>query len=209
MTVFPRQSVEIADNFQPSLEPGVEADAVPSDAGTPGSALAALRSGLSGEGSSDISLRPRAVSGENPDSPVLRPRIRRREPARSPERSPAPSVRPSAPINNNRLAVPNTSIPVGSGSSSTIFAPPRGGAGAPPAPPSRAQALGLYYRVFVDAADPFVQDEVKAVVPDAFRTRFEGRTVMQVGAFPTEDEAEDRQQLLENNNLDARVEYIR
>ncbi len=206
VTVFPSQSIEIADNF----DPGVEADEseVSPNAGAPGSALAALRSGLSGGSTADMAIRPRAVTGENPDSPILRPRIRRQsEPENTPE--PEPSVRPSAPINNNRLAVPNTSIPVGSGSSSTIFAPPTGGVGGPPAPPSRAQALGLYYRVFVDASDPFMQDEVKSVVPDSFRTRFEGRTVMQVGAFPTEDEAEDRQRLLEDNGLDARVEYIR
>ncbi len=209
ITVFPRQSVEVADNFQPV----VAADSVPFEAGAPGSALAALRAGLASEGSTDVALGPRAVTGENPDSPVIRPRSRRREPEgtpeRAPERTPEPSVRPSAPINNNRLAVPSASIPLGSGSSSTIFAPPSGGVGSPPAPPSRAQALGLYYRVFVDAADPFMQDEVKAVVPDAFRTRFEGRAVMQVGAFPTEDEAEDRRRLLEDRNLDAQVEYIR
>ena len=69
--------------------------------------------------------------------------------------------------------------------------------------------MGLYYRVFVEAGDPFVQDSVREVVPDAFRTRFEGRTKMQVGAFPTEGEAEERRRLLERNNFDVRVEYIR
>ena len=76
------------------------------------------------------------------------------------------------------------------------------------APSSRAQALGLYYRVFVEATDPYVQDDVRSVVADAFRTSFEGRTVMQVGAFSTEVEAEDRRQLLEDYNFDARVEYL-
>ncbi|MEO1621360.1 MAG: DUF1565 domain-containing protein [Cyanobacteria bacterium J06632_3] len=167
-------------------------------AGSPGAALQALQSGLA--------IRPRAVTEENPDSPgsLLRNRRRRRE-----ENIRPTEARPALPRNNNRLAVPNTSIPIGSGSSATIFSPPTAGGGAPPAPPSRAQALGLYYRVFVEASDPFEQDSVREVVPDAFRTRFEGRTVMQVGAFPTEREAEERRELLEDNNFDVRVEYIR
>ncbi|MEL6551864.1 MAG: DUF1565 domain-containing protein [Cyanobacteria bacterium J06621_11] len=170
-------------------------------AGAPGSALQALQSGLA--------LGPRAVTGENPDAGSLIRNRRRRRPAETEselEGRPAPPM--NNPVNNNRLAVPNTAIPIGSGSS-TVFSPPSGGAGAPPAPPSRAQALGLYYRVFVEASDPFVQDEVREVIPDAFRTRFEGRTVMQVGAFPTEDEAEERKDILEDNNFNVRVEYIR
>ncbi len=191
-------------------------------AGAPGAALAALRAGTpnaGGESSSALSsgvpiAASRAASDARDDSPTIRPRRIRnprpdREPENRPGRSPSrPESRPAPPSNNNRLAVPNSSIPIGGGSG-TIFSPPRGGVGSPPAPPSRAQALGLYYRVFVNASDPFMQDEVRSVVPDAFRTQFEGRTVMQVGAFPTEDEAEDRQRLLEDYDLDARVEYIR
>ena len=32
---------------------------------------------------------------------------------------------------------------------------------------------------------------------------------MQVGAFPTEEEAEERQRILEDNGFNARIEYIR
>ena len=180
-----------------------ETDAIP--AGAPGSALAALQAGLTnGEAPPIVALGPRAVTGGNPDSPVLPPRNRRERPERQEEEA-RPEIR--RPINNNRLAVPNSNIPIGGGGSSTVFSPPNGDG--PPAPPSRAQSLGLYYRVFVEASDPFVQDDVRDVVPDSFRTRFEGRTMMQVGAFPTEEEAEERKRLLERNNFDARVEYIR
>ncbi len=174
-------------------------------AGAPGSALAALRSGVT----SETVLASRAS-----DSSAIRPRIIRSRPEREPERERLPErvsepfVNPAPAVNSNRLAVPSSSIPIGSGASA-VFAPPIGGAGSPPAPPSRAQALGLYYRVFVEASDPFMQDEVKEVVPDAFRTLFEGRTVMQVGAFPSEDEAQDRKRLLEDYDMEARVEYIR
>ena len=208
----PDEAAEVA----PQLE--MEADITNGDipAGAPGSALAALQSGLpSQETPPIVALAPRAVTGGNPDSPSLPPRnirnrnIRnRRDSSPRREEEARPEIR--RPVNNNRLAVPSSNIPIGSGSSSTIFSPPSGGGvGSPPAPPSRAQSLGLYYRVFVEASDPFVQDDVKEVVPDAFRTRYEGRTMMQVGAFPTEEEAEERKRLLERSNFEARVEYIR
>lgn len=191
-------------------EPLVEADAIEADAieadalptaGAPGAALAALRSG--------VPIASRAMSDGNPDSFRIRGRRRRPTVEPQPEVSPTAPVRPSSSGSNNRLAVPSSEIPIGSGGSSVIFSAPQSGVGAPPAPPSRAQALGLYYRVFVEASDPFIEDDVKNVVPDAFRTNFEGRSVMQVGAFPTEGEAEDRRRLLEDNGLDVRVEYIR
>lgn len=198
------------ETFEADAQPELEADTVPGEipAGAPGSALAALQSGLPNRGDVPpiVGLGPRAVTGGNPDSPVLPPRNRRRDRTEREEEA-RPEIR--RPVNNNRLAVPSSNIPVGSGGSATVFSPPSGGVGSPPAPPSRAQSLGLYYRVFVEASDPFVQDDVREVVPDSFRTRFEGRTMMQVGAFPTEEEAEERKRLLERNNFDAQVEYIR
>ena len=196
-----------AESMEPVTAADASSESIPD--GSPGAALAALRS--------SVSLAPRAVTEENPDSPILqrrRDRLRREEMNRedieqeeiNTRREP---VNAPIPINSNRLAVPSSQIPLGSGSSSTIFSPPTGGVGGPPAPPSRAQALGLYYRVFVEASSPFEQDEVREVIPDAFRTRVDGRTVMQVGAFPTEEEAEDRQRILENNGFNARIEYIR
>ncbi len=202
---------------EPAIEP-ISSAAAPDEAvgeilpGAPGSALAALSAGVGSEVKAER-------NSDTPGSLLLNLRRRRREernaipaaaPTASPTRRPvlsSPNISP--PTNSNRLAVPSSSIPVGSGSSSVIFSPPNGGAGAPPAPPSRAQALGLYYRVFVEASDPFVQDAIRSVVPDAFRTRFEGRAMMQVGAFPTEEEAEARRRLLEENNYNALVEYIR
>ncbi len=214
----PTETAEAIARLKSNSPAELEADAISETilAGAPGSALAALQAGLSGREAPPIvvALGPRAVTGGNPDSPVLPRRNRNdrnesEQPVREEAEQASPEIR-RPPVNSNRLAVPSSSIPIGSGSSSTVFSPPSGGgAGSPPAPPSRAQALGLYYRVFVEASDPFVQDDVKEVVPDSFRTSFEGKTMMQVGAFPTEEEAEERKQLLERNNFDARVEYIR
>ncbi len=186
-----------------------EADAIAQTIpdGAPGAALAALRSGLTGrEAPPIVALGPRAVTGGNPDSPVLPTRNRINRPAQEAIEEAAPEV--SVPFNSNRLSVPSDAIPIGSSDSNTFFSPP-GFIGIAPSSTfsSRAQALGLYYRVFVEASDPSAQDNVKKVVPDAFRTQFEGRTMMQVGAFSTEKEAEERQQLLERRNFDAQVEY--
>ena len=196
----PESQLAIGGNSAASAEPA---------AGAPGSALAALRSGIT----SETLLASRAS-----DSSAIRPRVLQSRPESEsesesfPDPTSEPSVYSAPAVNNNRLAVPSSSIPLGSGASA-VFSPPQGGGGggvgSPPAPPSRAQALGLYYRVFAEASDPVIQDEVRDIVPDAFRTQFEGRTVMQVGAFPTEDEAKDRKRLLEDYNIDVRVEYIR
>ncbi len=221
------RSEEIADlppiaaavQQQLALEPTVEADAVADSNqipdGAPGAALQALRSGLSTGTSPAAQLltrdipRPRILT-ENQDLNHQDPNnsVPSDLPAARPL-APSPLPMNSPPVNVNRLAVPNASIPVGSGESNTAFlAPSNSVGGGGRSFLSRAQALGLYYRVFVEASDPFVQDEVRAVVPDAFRTNFEGRMVMQVGAFPTEDEARARKQLLEDNNFNVRVEYL-
>jgi parallel beta-helix repeat protein len=183
-------AVAVEENADLVAQAGAEAVADLRPAGSPGAALEALQAGLA--------LAPRAVTGDNPEESVLEPRGRRDRPERRLEESAAPP-----PVNNNRLAVPNSAIPLGSGDSVTSFLPPGSSASA-----SRAQALGLYYRVFVEASDPYEQDEIRSVIPDAFRTSFDGRTVMQVGAFPTEEEAEDRKELLEDNDFDVRVEYM-
>lgn len=207
----PAEITEAVESSKSNSQPEPEADAIAPTipAGAPGSALAALQSGLVGrEAPPLVALGSRAVNGGNPDSPVLPTRNREDQPVREDSEAVRPEV--SRPYNNNRLAVPGDAIPIGSGGSTTFFSPP-GFSGIAPSSTftSRAQSLGLYYRVFVEASDSSVQDDVKEVVSDAFRTQFEGRTMIQAGAFPTEEEAEERKQLLERNNLDAQVEYIR
>lgn len=229
LPVVQTRSEEIADlppvssPQQMASDPTVEADAVAGSNqipdGAPGAALQALRSGLSTANSQDNSQNPSQLIARD----IPGPRIltddqdpnndsNHNVPSDLPAARPlAPSQPPinSAPVNVNRLSVPNASIPLGSGESNTAFlAPANSIGGGGQSYPSRAQALGLHYRVFVEASDPVMQDQVRAVVSDAFRTNFEGRMMMQVGAFPTEDEAQARKQLLEDNNFNVRVEYL-
>jgi parallel beta-helix repeat protein len=111
---------------------------------------------------------------------------------------------------DHRLPVPSARIPVGGGGRAiaTTSLPSASANGGPPAPPSRAAALGLHYRVFVEAPDEYAQQRLRELVPDAFRTQLNGRHLMQAGAFPDEATAQERLQLLLDRGLDARMEYL-
>jgi parallel beta-helix repeat protein len=109
------------------------------------------------------------------------------------------------------LQVPTQDIPMGNGGDlPDLFT-----AGAitlsdeaPPPPPSLAAALGLRYRVLVVATDAMTQEAVRAHVPDAFRTRLNGRVYLQVGAYPTLSEAEATVERLSEVNISAQIEEI-
>ncbi|MCT7959165.1 DUF1565 domain-containing protein [Laspinema sp. D1] len=134
-------------------------------------------------------------------------------PVPPPQTGTAPAPRPPAPapaIGNrpgdtlpNLLPVPDGNPPIGNGGAGVpVVGAPSGGAGnGPPTPPSRAAALGLRYRVIVNATSSSDQARVRRVVSDAFRTRINGRMVMQVGAFATQDKVDEMMQLLQRNGL--------
>ncbi|HEY9836124.1 MAG TPA: hypothetical protein V6D27_04450, partial [Vampirovibrionales bacterium] len=103
----------------------------------------------------------------------------------------------------NLLPVPDATPPIGNGGAGVpVVGAPSGGAGnGPPSPPSRAAALGLRYRVIVNATSSSEQARVRRIVSDAFRTQINGRMVMQVGAFATQDKVDEMMQLLQRNGL--------
>lgn len=134
-------------------------------------------------------------------------------PVPPPQTGTAPAPRPPAPapaIGNrpgdtlpNLLPVPDGNPPLGNGGAGVpVVGAPSGSAGnGPPTPPSRAAALGLRYRVIVNATSSSDQARVRRVVSDAFRTQINGRMVMQVGAFATQDKVDEMMQLLQRNGL--------
>ena len=110
------------------------------------------------------------------------------------------------------LRVPGANIPLGSGgdlpdlfTNGAAAAPPNEG---PPPPPSLASSLGLTFKVLVAGSDRAIQDAVRARVPDAFRTQVNGRQYMQVGAYPTFEEAQALVDQLSQAGLQAQVEEI-
>jgi parallel beta-helix repeat protein len=70
----------------------------------------------------------------------------------------------------------------------------------------RSIALSYPYQVIVDSSSGEDLAKLRSLVPDAFRTFIGGRSVMQVGAFKTREEAEELIQRLAVNDLNARIE---
>lgn len=101
------------------------------------------------------------------------------------------------------LPVPDPNAPIGNGGSSVpdVGDTRTASTDGPPPPPSYAATLGLRYRVIVEASSSRERARVRRVVPDAFRTRINGRMVMQVGAFATQDKVDEMMERLERNGL--------
>lgn len=75
-----------------------------------------------------------------------------------------------------------------------------------PAPPSFGPTVtGVSYRVVVQTSSPQQQEQVRQLVPDAFRTTINGQVVMQAGVFRDRAIADALQQRLSQQNLPASV----
>ncbi len=117
----------------------------------------------------------------------------------------------SSVASEGRLPVPGRNIPIGRGG----YVPaPLGGNSLPDSrenSPSfdRPSALGLRYRVVVDADSSGDRQKIKSLVPGAFRSFSSGRPVMQAGAFREREKAEELLQMLSANGLNARIEEIK
>jgi len=70
---------------------------------------------------------------------------------------------------------------------------------------SQPSSGGLIYRVVVTNASEIAQQQVKTLVPQAFRTSLNGQPVIQAGVFREQSKAMELQQLLNRNNLQATV----
>lgn len=109
-----------------------------------------------------------------------------------------------------KLPVPGRNIPLGRGG----YVPADLGGNSVAAEensPSfdRARALGFRYRVVVDAESSGDREKMKSLVPDAFRTFSNGRSVMQAGAFQEREKAEELAQILAQNGFNVRIEDIK
>ncbi|MBD1866156.1 N-acetylmuramoyl-L-alanine amidase [Cyanobacteria bacterium FACHB-471] len=77
------------------------------------------------------------------------------------------------------------------------------GTATPPSQPSSPRAM--VYRVIVPASTTAVQQRVRAIAPDAFRTTLNGQTVMQAGLFRDQATAATLQQSFNRQNLQASI----
>jgi parallel beta-helix repeat protein len=74
-----------------------------------------------------------------------------------------------------------------------------------PFPPeiSSLSAIDIKYKVLVEASDQDDETEVRSLYPQAFATIYQGKSVLQVGAFNNWDKAKKAQRSLDNLGLDT------
>jgi hypothetical protein len=60
----------------------------------------------------------------------------------------------------------------------------------------------------VQALDPERRQQLKSLVPDAFRSSYQGRPVMQVGNFPEKEKAEAVFQLVQSSGFQAIIQEM-
>nr|WP_228056929.1 DUF1565 domain-containing protein [Tychonema sp. LEGE 07203] len=123
----------------------------------------------------------------------------------------SPSFDGSSSVSSEgKLPVPGRNIPVGRGGYVPAIL---GGNSVAESGNSRyvdrALALGFRYRVVVDAESSGDRQKMLSLVPDAFRTFSNGRSVMQAGAFRDREKADELLQILTVNGLNARIEDIK
>ena len=137
------------------------------------------------------------------------------KPTQPPGNTPSslPILKP-APIGESLLLpVPNAKIPVSNNGNINIPAPRVSGNSPNIQNPRQIQArttqIGSRYRVIVEAVTSRQQELVKFMIPDAFRTRRRGRTVMQAGIFNNRAKANDLVRKFKNNGLKAIIEAMK
>ncbi len=140
-----------------------------------------------------------------------------------PSVSPAPRALPSLPASaptlnpDGILPVPQGNVPLGRyNPASDIYTASRdasraqqlaaiSGTGNPPPPPLDERSR-LRYRVVVKAVNSAQYKKIKTLVPDAFRSRYKGRPVLQVGAYEARTEADERLDMLSLEGIEGTLD---
>ncbi|MGP1386640.1 MAG: DUF1565 domain-containing protein [Thainema sp.] len=112
-------------------------------------------------------------------------------------------ARAIAEAEENALPVPSINIPLARSSVPAVNVSPNATRSPidPPPPPTRASSLGLGYRLIVDAPSTAEQERLKQHVRDAFRVQYNGRSMMQAGAFRDRTEATAIMQMLQESGF--------
>lgn len=103
------------------------------------------------------------------------------------------------------LSVPGPNIPIGSGGGLLPNEVASGNQGGVPLSPT---ALGLRYRVVVEGSSDNDLRRIRSVVPEAFKTVIQGRSVVQAGAFRDQYRANSLLQQLTRSGLRAKIEMM-
>jgi hypothetical protein len=118
----------------------------------------------------------------------------------------APTTLPLPEVNGlPPLPVPGAKIPLGNpGSDRSVIAREEN----LPPPPNTSLLVGSRFRVVVDIASAGQQAQIRALIPDAFRSTYQGRSVIQVGAFKERSEADNVIQVMTSNGFEPVVELV-
>ncbi|EDZ96757.1 DUF1565 domain-containing protein [Limnospira fusiformis KN01] len=108
---------------------------------------------------------------------------------------------PPPPASSDILRVPGGNIPIGTGGGQL---PSQVTAGLAPA--TTAGILGLRYRVVVNDTSSQILQRVRSLVPQAFTTVINGRSLIQAGAFRSQHEANRLLQQLRQRGVTATIE---
>ncbi|NJK40362.1 MAG: DUF3747 domain-containing protein [Acaryochloridaceae cyanobacterium SU_2_1] len=102
------------------------------------------------------------------------------------------------------IPVPSSVAPIGRADSGSDIYNLR--AGLPPPPPGAAIALAPRYRVVVPSQNSAQTAKIKGLVPGAFRSSYQGRSVIQIGSFSSEEEARDRMRIVQRHGMNPILE---
>ncbi|PZD73454.1 hypothetical protein C1752_02144 [Acaryochloris thomasi RCC1774] len=146
--------------------------------------------------------------------PVPQPRqLEPRAPRQYQPPAPASSAQAGLPrLTAGVLPVPGGKIPLGNAQSrSNVYqgqslASVIPADGSPPAPPIQVAWVSHRYRVLVNPADSTQHGALKSLVPDAFRASYQGKSMLQVGAYKSQGEADNMVQFLSQNGFDGVIE---
>lgn len=111
----------------------------------------------------------------------------------------------------NVLPVPDGTIPLGNARNrANVYQglPPAQTTsdGGPPPPPIRVAWAKHRYRVVVDRGSASQQSKIRNLAPDAFRSTYQGRPVFQVGAYESQEEADNMAQFMTQNGFKGIIE---
>jgi len=112
-----------------------------------------------------------------------------------------PSNIPNQPTGKGPLReIEFSAVPV-----STANSPVRPTNPSTPTTPPGVVPSGFKYRVVVPATNPIQQNQVRTIVPDAFRTQLNGQVVMQAGLFRDRQTADEVEKQLRQAQLPVQV----
>ena len=134
------------------------------------------------------------------------------------DNNPAPklTIPPATPTETSDLPSPPPVSETKNSVKELVFTSPSTSANSTPEPepvpflpPTSNSSLGsnnpVKYKVLVEATDGNQSDRVKSLYPQAFATVYQGKSVLQIGAFNNWDKAKQAKRSLDNLGLDTHI----